>query len=214
MDQLIPHLAIQCGEKHVTPLSQVLSTLLTGQGTALFIPRYALSAMTDDQVNQRFLFHEKWAKSLKPYITHLDQIRTEYFEDGKTVERSTRTWAATLRLADGTPALYDVTNGSNECHATLLAPAHFSETANVAWRHYRSRLHPPPGHREARFRDEVTDLPDPVLIQKEVKSHMTFLDKLSSAEVWKSAPSSVRATGNEPVLSTKSPPPPPASGSS
>jgi hypothetical protein len=66
MDQLIPHLAIQCGERHVTPLSQALSHILTGQGTAVFIPRYALSAMTDEQVTQHFQFHEKWAKSLKP----------------------------------------------------------------------------------------------------------------------------------------------------
>ena len=201
MDQLIPHLVIQCGEKHVTPLCQVLSTLLTGHGTALFIPRYAFSVMTEDQVNQHFLFHERWAKSLKPiplkpHITHLDQLRTEYYDDGKTIERSTRTWAATLRLADGTPALSDVTNGSNERHATLLVPAHFFETANTAWRQYRSRLHPP-GHREARFRDGVTDLPDHVHIQKEVDSHMTFLAKLSSADVWKSAPPSIRGTGND-----------------
>ncbi|KAI2506425.1 hypothetical protein MHU86_8051 [Fragilaria crotonensis] len=39
MDQLIPHLRIQCGEKHVTPLCQALLPVLTGQGSAMFIPR-------------------------------------------------------------------------------------------------------------------------------------------------------------------------------
>ena len=142
MDQLIPqHLAIQCGERHVTPLSQAMSNILGGQGTAVFIPRYPLSAMTDEQVSQYFLFHEKWAKSLKPippkpHITHLDQIQTEYFDNGSTIERSTRTWASTLRLPDGTPALSDVTNGSKERHATLLVPAHFLDAANLEWRQY------------------------------------------------------------------------------
>ena len=201
MDQLIPHLAIQCGERHVTPLSQALSNILTGQGAALFIPRYALSAMTDEQVTEHFSFHEKWAKSLKPiplkpYITHLDQNRTEYFENGSTIERSTRNWASTLRLPDGTPALSDVTNGSKERHATLLVPAHFLAAATLEWRQYRTRLHPP-GHREARFRDEVKDLPDLIHIRKAVESHMTFLETMSSAAVWSKAPSSVTTDGNQ-----------------
>jgi hypothetical protein len=51
MDQLIPHLTIQCGEKHVTPVCQAILPVLTGRGKALFLPRYALStAMTHEQV--------------------------------------------------------------------------------------------------------------------------------------------------------------------
>ena len=201
MDQLIPHLAIQCGERHVTPLSHAMSNILTGQGSALFIPRYAMSAMTDEQVTQHFVFHEKWAKSLKPiplkpYITHLDQIRTEYFDNGGTIERSTRNWASTLRLPDGTPALSDVTNGSKERHATLLIPAHYLTAATLEWRQYRSRLHPP-GHREARFRDEVKDLPDQIHIQNAVESHMTFLEKMSSATVWNTVPPPVPNEGDQ-----------------
>ena len=42
MDQKIPHLVIKCGEKHVAPLCQALLHLLTGYGTTLFLPRYAL----------------------------------------------------------------------------------------------------------------------------------------------------------------------------
>ena len=215
MEQLIPHLAIQCGEKHVTPLSQLLSNTLTGQGDALFIPRYAMSAMTDEQVKHHFLFHEKWAKSLKPiplkpHITHLDQIRTEYYDNGKTIERSTRTWASTLRMTDGTPALCDVTNGSKERHATLLVPAHFMPAATLEWHQYRSRLHPP-GHREARLRDEVTDLPDQIHIQKSVLSHMKLLEKMSSADVWRTAPTSVRTSDSTPPNTKNATSPPPVS---
>ena len=95
MDQDIPHLAIQCGESHVTPVCQALLKLLTGQGTALFLPRYAFSTMTNTQVENHFLFHEKWLRSLKavslaPLVFHLDQTRTEYCDDGSIIERSTR----------------------------------------------------------------------------------------------------------------------------
>jgi hypothetical protein len=95
LDQFIPHLRIQCGEKHVTPLCQALLPVLTGRGSAMFIPRYALGAMADEQIRGHFLFHEKWCKSLKavpmsPHVNHLDQKRIEYHEDGTTSERSTR----------------------------------------------------------------------------------------------------------------------------
>ncbi|KAI2507278.1 hypothetical protein MHU86_7114 [Fragilaria crotonensis] len=54
MDQLIPHLTIQCGEKHVTPLCQALLPIMTGRGIALFLPRYALGTMSNEQVRNIF----------------------------------------------------------------------------------------------------------------------------------------------------------------
>ena len=117
LDQLIPHLRIQCGEKHVTPLCQALLPVLTGRGSAMFIPRYALGAMTDEQIRNHFRFHEKWARSLQaipmsPHVNHLDQKRIEYNEDGTTTERSTREWMSTIMAPDlSSPALCDVVNG-------------------------------------------------------------------------------------------------------
>lgn len=150
MDQLIPHLTIQCGEKHVTPLCQALLPVLTGQGTALFLPRYALStAMTQDQVRQHFEFHQKWSRSLKaitisPQINHLDQQRVEYNDDGTTIVRSTREWATSLTEQDGhTPALCDVVNGTTDQKSYLLAPNHYWDQAQQHWRNYKSRLYPP-----------------------------------------------------------------------
>jgi hypothetical protein len=142
MDQLIPHLTIQCGEKHVTPLSQTLLTVLTGKGNALFIPRYALSTMNDDQIRKHFQFHEKWSRSLKaitltPMINHLDQARIEYNDDGTTTERSTREWAASLTETDGqTPALCDVVNGTPDQKTYLVSPSHYLHQAQEHWRQY------------------------------------------------------------------------------
>jgi hypothetical protein len=73
----------------------------------------------------------------------------------------------------------------------LLVPAHFLAAASLEWRKYRARLYPP-GHREARLRDEVKDLLDQIHIRDAVVSHMTFLETMSTAPVWNTGtPSSV-----------------------
>ena len=192
MDQLIPHLRIQCGEKHVTPLCQALLPVLTGQGSAMFIPRYALGTMTEEKIKGHFSFHETWARSLKaipmsPHINHLDQKRIEYNDDGTTTERSTREWASTLLAPDSSsPALCDVVNGPPDHKAYLLVPSHYLQATQQAWRSYKARLYPPK-HREARFRDLLPGLPDVIHIQAEIEAHVSFFEKLSEASVWKRA---------------------------
>jgi hypothetical protein len=190
MDQLTPHLTIECGEKHVTPLCQALLPVLTGRGKALFLPRYAFSTMNNAKVRQHFQFHDKWAKSLKaitlsPMINHLDQLRIEYNEDGSTTERSAREWVSTLMEKDGTtPALCDVVNGSKDQKSYLVSPSHFLHEAQHQWNLYKSRLHPP-SHREARFRDNLPGLPNVITIQKEIQSNVSFLEQMSMTEIWK-----------------------------
>ncbi len=197
MDQLIPHLVIQCGEKHVAPLSQALLPVMTGKGIAMFILRYAFSTMTNEKIRSHFTFHEKWSKSLKaipmsPYINHLDQVRTEYNEDGTTTARSTREWVASLLAPDGNyPALCDVVNGPPDHKAYLLVPSHYFAYAQNQWRDYKARLYPPT-HREARYRDNLPGLPDVIHIQAEIESNVTFLEKLSAATEWQQAPSFTR----------------------
>jgi hypothetical protein len=180
MDQLIPHLVIQCGEKHVAPLCQALLPVMTGRGIAMFIPRYAFSTMTSENIRNHFTFHEKWSKSLKaipmsPHINHLDQVRTEYNDDGTTTERSTREWVATILAPDGSnPALCDVVNGPPDHKAYLLVPSHYLVYAQNQWREYKARLSPPT-HREARYRDNLPGLPNVIHIQAAIASNVTFL---------------------------------------
>jgi hypothetical protein len=210
-DQVIPHLAIKCGEKHVTPVCQAMVALLTGRENALFLPRYALSTMTAEQVEKQFHFHETWHKSLveislSPTVTHLDQVRVEYYDDGTTVRRSTREWVQTLVLEDGvTPALCDVVNGKKDRKATLLTPRHYQKTALKEWHAYRNRLYPS-SHREARFRDAISDLPDEIHITLEVQSNLSFLDQMSAAAIWSKAPHNVRGspTAERPANKTNS----------
>ena len=205
MDQTIPHLVVLCGENHVTTVCQALSKLLTGKESAVFLPRYAFSAMTDDQVRDQFEFHGKWLKSLKafqlaPIIFHLDQERIEYFNDGRVLRRSTREWAASLKLPTGESALCDVVNGTKEKKALLLAPSHYTDNAKEELRLYRLRI-APPSHREARFRDRVPDLPDEIHIQTAANLNVSFMANLLAADVWKALPESKQPPahqGNKP----------------
>lgn len=180
MDQLIPHLTIQCGEKHVIRLCKALLPALMGRGSALFLPRFAFRTMSNEQVKQHFQFHEIWLRSLKaitisPQINHLDQVRTEYHDDGTILERSTRAWAATLMEEDGkTPALCDVVNGTHDQKSFLVVPSHYLEQAQHHWRMYKSSLYPP-SQREARFCDNIPGLPDAIVIQAGNKGKRMFL---------------------------------------
>ena len=212
MDQLIPHLAIQCGEKHVTPVCKGLLTILTGTGSALFLPRYAFSTMDQDQIKRHFEVHQKWCHSLKPIslspkISHLDQQRIEYYDDGRIVKRSTREWALTLTLENGQPAHCDAINGGSNRTATLVCPQSFLNQAQKEWSNYRSRMNPP-SHREARYFESVTDLPDLSNIRIEIETNVSLLEHLSSAEIWQQAPPSVRDPNPPRGRQKKKAPPP------
>ncbi|KAI2496047.1 hypothetical protein MHU86_18468 [Fragilaria crotonensis] len=94
MEQKINHLVIQCGETHVSPLSQALSALLTGHNSPLFLPRIALAQLQPSQISAYFEMQDVYAKTLKsfplfPTLINLDKIRKEIFENGTVVERST-----------------------------------------------------------------------------------------------------------------------------
>jgi hypothetical protein len=198
MDQLIPHLVVLCGERYVTSVSQSLTKILTGKGTAVFLPRYTLSAMSESQISNQFLVHEKWLRSLKPIsmapmVFHLDQQRIEYYENGDTIQRSTREWVGTLTRSDGSAALCDAVNGTKDKTAMLLAPAHYLDQATQELRAYKMRISPP-SHREARFRESIPDLPDEIHIQTAADSNISFMTNLLSSEDWQKLP----AVENEP----------------
>ena len=148
--------------------------------------------MTESQISSQFLFHDKWLQSLQsislaPHIFHVDQQRIEYNSDGTTTQRSTREWAGTLALPDGSAALCDVANGSKDKKAVLLDPAHYLDQAEKELRLYRMRL-APHSHREAKFRESVIDLPDKIHIQTSAASNISFMTNLLSASVWQALP--------------------------
>ena len=157
--------------------------------------------MTEQQIENHFMVHQKWARSLKLFplapivVFHLDQQRNEYCSDGSVIKCSTREWAMTLKQPGGTPALCDVVNGTSDKKALVLVPDHYADHAKEELRQYRARLSPP-SHREARFRDSVPDLPDVIHIQTAIESNVSFLDTLFSADEWSKPLASTPQPGN------------------
>ena len=197
LEQNINHLVIQCGEKHVHPLSQALLTVLTGYRSPVYIPRFAFADMSPDQAIKLFETHDQYIKSLRsislfPMPTNLDTLRTEHFPDGNTLERSTREWATGIMSIDGTEsAKCDVVNGGLDQKAYLLVSPKFEEAARHALEEYRRRIFPFT-LREARFRDSIGP-PTVIHVKSKVDANIKVLESLSSEDFWQQAPASVKA---------------------
>lgn len=106
-EQQIDHLAaVQCGESHVHPLSNALVGVLDGKTAGIYIPRFAFVTMSRNEVVEIFAKHDNYVKShkmipLSPSITNFDTLRTE---QGEKIERTTRQWALSVKMEDGSKA--------------------------------------------------------------------------------------------------------------
>jgi hypothetical protein len=182
-DQLIPHLAVQCGDSHVHALSESLATILTGDRSALYIPRFVFAQMSGEDAAELFQTHDKHVKSLcwlflSPMLSNLDRTRKEYNPDGISIARTTREWARNIKASDGNYAQCDVVNGGTDQKCYLLFPPYHEQAANVALEEYRKRLYPFT-QREARFRSDIGP-PPTVHLSKHVIANIDFMKKLSS----------------------------------
>ena len=197
LEQPIHHLAIQCGENHVFPLTKALSAVLNGNGSAAFLPRVVLSNLTRDQIAKYFLAHSNYVKSLRsiclsPMVTNLDTIREEFFENGDVLKRSTRDWATSLTIArTGEKARCDIVNGGKNHIVNLLAPRHVYNEVLEEVSKYKLRINPLE-KREARFLDNLPGLPEVIHIDLSVQQSLDCLERLSSEAIWHQAPPSAR----------------------
>ena len=91
-----------------------------------------------------------------------------------------------------------------------MVPEHYLATAKQHWLNYRTRIQQPL-HREARFRDGNSNLPDAAQISTAIKSNVDFLAEMYAMDVWQPAhpsqalPPPPRPQGGPPPL----PPGPP-----
>ena len=72
---------------------------------------------------------------------NIDSIRTEYFDDGKTCERSPRNWARSLQVDEKCQGI-DLANGAANGLAVLIAPAEVADFAKEQLRLYELRQYP------------------------------------------------------------------------
>jgi hypothetical protein len=102
-----PILIVRCGTTVATKVAEILSKTLNGQGDSreIFISKLGLGAskMSRATLTSLYEHHHSYVREsvhlpFKTARNIVDSIRTEYFDDGKTCERSQRNWADRCNL--------------------------------------------------------------------------------------------------------------------
>ena len=113
--------------------------------------------------------------------------------NGEQISRTTREWATSLKLSStGDSARCDIVNGGADSTANLLVPSLFYQEMVEEVSRYKLRINPL-ARREARFRDKIPGLPEVIHIDLSVQESLDCLEQMSSEDMWKKAPSSVRS---------------------
>lgn len=199
----VPHLVIKCGENHVQGLSDILASTLDGKNTsAVFIPQPALKSMTEEEMKVTFAAHhgvvtKMQRLSLHPRVVNIDRTRSEkHFEEAPR-NRSTREWANSLCTPSGQHMRCDAENGGTDRRAYLLVPEEHVELAKEELHKYLHALKMGI-HANTHNRDSSStfdDTPRAIYIPSQaVRANLDFIKNLTSVEIWKNAPASVRNT--------------------
>jgi hypothetical protein len=199
-DEAIPHLAVQCGEKHIGALTEILQSHMCGKKrTAVFIGRQSFQQMGPQAVKELFKTHDNYVKSLTKIpmllMTNVDRIRQETMPDGSIMERSMRHWAENLKDDKGQSMQCDVENGGRDRNAYMLAPKKFENKVKSELKAYRERIRPFK-QREEQFHASLQQPGRPNSIYVPTQSaisNIAFLQSFtSSADHWREAPDAVK----------------------
>ena len=212
----VPHLVVRCGSNHVNTLTEILSAHIDGgeKSTALFLNHQLIKGMSQEESTAIFEQHTNFVKSLQrlpmyPLVINVDRLRRET-TNGLNMERSARDWVATLRLANGTPMQCDVENGGTDRRAYMIAPTNNLENAKTALEHYKIRLKQgsnlfPNTQSNTGERENMDHRPLEIYVPTAaVMKNLQVIRNMTSAEIWKSAPSSIRNANDTPGNDSKS----------
>ena len=129
-DEVAPHLAVQCGKKHVHALVEALCPLLTGENSALYMPCTLITDMPDEKVIKYFQHHNVYCRNLRshplsPLLRNINKPRKEYNPDGSlSIEETAREWAWSLVTQNNSDSVhFDVVNGGPDQLAYLIFPS-------------------------------------------------------------------------------------------
>jgi hypothetical protein len=122
---------------------------------------------------------------------------------GKKQERSTRDWISTLRLQNGNPMQCDVENGGQDKRAYILVPTTSIEQVKTALTQYRNQLQQAGAQHSPNYRYTNNDSsaeagynhtrPTEIYVPTAaVLKNLQRMKNLSSSEIWKAAPLTVR----------------------
>jgi phosphopantetheinyl transferase (holo-ACP synthase) len=193
-----PHLVVRCGENHQETLTEILSDYLDGkQTTALYIGTKILASMTQEATEDLFDIHQKYVNSiqrlsLSPQIVNIDRIREEPITiSGGKREQSTREWANGLQSEEGKSFQCDVENGGKDRKAYLLVPAQRLSKVQPMLQKYLTSLrnNTQIQSNNGSYNDRPAEIYVPTA---SVQRNVDFLRSMSSADIWKNAPSTIR----------------------
>jgi hypothetical protein len=208
--QDIAHLVVRCGENHVGPLTEILSSYLDGTKTSVFLGRLLLSKMSTLEVDAIFQTHADYTTktrviALAPTIQNVDIIRTEHRPSGN-IDRNTREWATTLCDSKGKSLQCDADNNGDKRRAQLLVPEEHLEQANIALKLYKESISTFT-QREAEFTNLINDTyPQAICVPtRAVQNSLALIQQRSACAVWEQAPETVREA-TQPIGATYRPP--------
>ena len=126
-----------------TKVAESFCQSLNGQGDSkkIFISKLGLGASKISRETLTSLYgkHHSFVRDCVhlPFKTarNIDSIRTEYFDDCSTCERSPRNWARLLTLEDQHQGI-DLVNGASDSLAVLITPGDLAEFAKEQVRLY------------------------------------------------------------------------------
>ena len=164
--------------------------------------------MSTPEVDSIFQTHADYLKntrilSLSPVVQNVDRIRTEYSPTGN-LERSTRTWATTLKDPKGNSLKCDAENGGDNRRAQILVPLENLEQARKALDKYKESVSPF-SHRENNFSALVSQSQteeDQYIPTPAVHHNLALIKKLSPSNIWDNSTTAARP----PNASTYKPP--------
>jgi hypothetical protein len=190
------HLVVRCGENHHEVLTEILSDCLDGkQTTALYIGTKILASMTQEATEDLFDTHQKYVNSLQrlplsPQIVNIDRTREERLPTGKIMQ-STRDWANSVKTDEGKPLQCDAENGGKDRKAYLLVPAPLIATVQPILQQYLASIR---NNAQSQTNTGAPyDRPDEIYVPTaSVQRNVDFLRNMSSVDIWKNAPSTIR----------------------
>jgi hypothetical protein len=193
-----PHLVVKCGEQHQDALTEILSDFLDGkQTTALFIGTKLLQSMTLEVTHNLFDTHQKYVDSIQrlplfPQIVNIDRLRDESHE----IIRTTRGWANSLTTPEGKSLQCDAENGDRDRKAYLLVPQPLVNAVRPLLQKYQHQLRSITRHMQDGTLLNSKDCPHEIYIPTaSVQRNLDFLQSMSSADIWRNAPSTIKTKG-------------------
>jgi hypothetical protein len=130
---------------------------------------------------------------LSPQVVNIDRLREEKTISGKL--QSTRDWANGVKSTDGKSLQCDAENGGKDRKAYLLVPTPLLPTVQPLLQQYLVSIRN--STQSQSDNGGSHDRPDEIYVPTaSVQRNVDFLLNMSSADIWKTAPSTIRTATN------------------